>query len=234
VTVDPLVLIPEVGRATERLLTTAGSIDDTTLAGASLLPGWTRGHVLTHLARNADALVNLLTWARTGVETPAYASREAREADIAAGSSRPVAEQVADLREACDRFAAAAVAVPAAGWRTMVRFGSGSLTHAAYVVWARVREVEVHHVDLDAGYGPADWPDSFIHRVLHELCGELGGFDVRLRATDLGHELVCGAGGGPTVSGPGHLVAAWLAGRSDGAGLTVTPDGPLPAVPEWR
>ena len=32
----------------------------------SLLPSWTRGHVLTHVARNADALANLLHTARTG------------------------------------------------------------------------------------------------------------------------------------------------------------------------
>jgi maleylpyruvate isomerase len=29
----------------------------------SLLPGWPRRTVIAHLARNADALVNLLTWA---------------------------------------------------------------------------------------------------------------------------------------------------------------------------
>jgi len=44
----------------------------------SALPGWTRGHLLTHLARNADALVNLLTWARTGIPTPMYASPDQR------------------------------------------------------------------------------------------------------------------------------------------------------------
>ena len=49
------------------------------MAGPSLLPGWSRGHVLTHLARNADGAVNLLTWARTGVETPQYVSQEQRE-----------------------------------------------------------------------------------------------------------------------------------------------------------
>src|SRR5256885_15091039 len=58
----------------------------------SLLPGWTRGHVLTHVARNGDGLGNLLRWARTGTETPMYASREARRADIEAGAGRSAAE----------------------------------------------------------------------------------------------------------------------------------------------
>ena len=63
--------------------------------------------MLTHIARNADGAVNLLTWARTGVETPQYASWEAREADIEAGAQRPAAELVADLAAACEQFAAA-------------------------------------------------------------------------------------------------------------------------------
>ena len=49
---------------------------DDAFAKPSSLPDWTRAHVLTHVARNADAMVNLVTWARTGVPTPAYPSRE--------------------------------------------------------------------------------------------------------------------------------------------------------------
>ena len=61
------------------------------------LPGWTRAHVLTHVARNADAMVNLVTWARTGVQTPAYVSRDARDADIETGAGRTPAEIRDDL-----------------------------------------------------------------------------------------------------------------------------------------
>src|SRR4029453_13661966 len=80
VTYDPPPLAVDGGRAPARLLAPAAALDDAALSGRSLLPGWTRGHVLTHLARNADGAVNLLTWARTGVETPHYASREGCEA----------------------------------------------------------------------------------------------------------------------------------------------------------
>jgi maleylpyruvate isomerase len=73
-TADPLVLVPEVDRATDRLLATVSSLTGDDVAVPSLLPGWTRGHVLTHLARHADGGVNLLTWARTGVPTPQYES----------------------------------------------------------------------------------------------------------------------------------------------------------------
>src|SRR5262249_43465519 len=96
-TVDPLVLLPELGRATARRLATARKLDDAAVAAPSLLPGWTRGHVLAHVARNADGAVNLLTWARTGEETPQYASGEQRDADIEAGAARASPEHVADI-----------------------------------------------------------------------------------------------------------------------------------------
>jgi maleylpyruvate isomerase len=62
--------------ATGRLLATATALGDAQAREPSLLPGWTRGHVLSHIARNADGMVNLLNWARTGTETPMYASAE--------------------------------------------------------------------------------------------------------------------------------------------------------------
>jgi maleylpyruvate isomerase len=59
------------------------------LAGPSLLLGWPRRTVVAHVARNADALVNQLTWARTGEESPMYASTQARDTAIAATGGLP-------------------------------------------------------------------------------------------------------------------------------------------------
>ena len=87
----------------------------------SLLPGWTRGHVLTHIARNADGMVNLLRWARTGTKIPMYASAESRSADIEAGSGRPAASLAADVRESAAAFAAEAAALPGEAWAEQVR-----------------------------------------------------------------------------------------------------------------
>jgi maleylpyruvate isomerase len=251
---DPLVLISEIDRATARLLTAARALDEAAVRGPSLLPGWTRGHVLTHVARNADSVVNLLTWARTGVETAQYVSFARREADIQAGAARPIAEQVADLEESAGRLDEAVRQLPPSGWTATIRWMDGMAAPAASTTWARLREVEVHHVDLDAGYRPADWPARFVHRLLHELATAFSAkpavAPMRLHADDLGHDLDIGAGradggppagdlgradgGAPVVSGPGHVLAAWLSGRADGTGLAVTPDGPLPAVPAWR
>ncbi|MGC9665761.1 maleylpyruvate isomerase family mycothiol-dependent enzyme [Planosporangium sp. 12N6] len=235
-TADPLVLLPEIDRATARLLETVRKLDDDAVAGPSRLPGWTRGHVLTHLARNADACVNLLEGARTGTEIPMYPSDEQRDAAIHGGSGRPVAEQAADLTASAERVDAAMARMPAGAWTATVRWRSGRTRPAAYVPWARLVEVEIHHVDLDAGYRTADWPDPFVHRLLHDLAADLADAmaPVRLHAADLGHELAVGTDPSVTVSGSGHALAAWLSGRSDGADLTVTPEGPLPTVPTWK
>lgn len=231
-TTDPLALLDEVDRATARLLATAGGLGPGALADASLLPGWSRGHVLTHAARNADAMRNLLTWARTGEVTPAYPSRAARDAAIQDGASRPPDEQVADLRDSCERFARAAADMPAEAWRVQLPLDRGPMP-AALIVWGRLREVEVHHVDLTAGYGPADWPDSFTHRLLHEVAAHLRGTDLTIHAAGLGHPLAVGVGGPPSVSGPAAPIAGWLIGRVPEPDVTVEPTGSLPILPEW-
>jgi maleylpyruvate isomerase len=224
----------EVERATDRLLRTAAALDGESLHAPSLLPGWTRGHVLTHIARNADGLTNLLTWARTGVVTPQYPSWERRNADIEAGADRPVPDVLADLSGACSRFAAAADEMPAEAWTVQLDMPGGPQP-AARVAWRRLREVEVHHVDLATDYGTADWPDAFSHRLLHEVVGGLPDFHLVVRATDLGHPLTIGAppSDAPTVTGPAHALAGWLTGRTSGSGLTVSPAGPLPVPPQW-
>ncbi|MPY78282.1 MAG: maleylpyruvate isomerase family mycothiol-dependent enzyme [Actinophytocola sp.] len=100
-----------------RLEDTVAALSPEAIAESSALPGWTRGHVITHVARNADALVNLLTRARTGTPTPMYATPDQRNADIEAGAGRALAEQFDDLRESGRRFAATAGRSPAGAAR---------------------------------------------------------------------------------------------------------------------
>lgn len=202
-TADPLVLVAELDRATARLLATSHSLRS--ISDPSLCPGWTRGHVLAHLSRNAEAQMNLLTWASTGVETPMYATADARAEGIEAGAYRPLDEQLADLEATSKALHDAMSAMPAAAWAAQIRYANGP-GPAARIVWNRLCEVEIHHVDLAAGYGPADWPESFTARLLHETPAPQG------------------------VSGPDHAIAAWLIGRSDGSDLS----GPLPPVPAWK
>jgi maleylpyruvate isomerase len=235
---DPEHDAAEVAAATADLLDTAVKLSAQDLAGPSLLPGWTRGHVLSHVARNADALVNLLTWARTGERTPMYADEAGRDRDIAAGAARPTAEQVADLRGSADRFAAAVADLPRSAWAARVAMRSGRMIAAAEIPWRRLIEVRLHHVDLDAGHGTADLPASFTDRELDWIAGGLAAHEgvapVRLRDTGSGTTWDLGASDEPevTVAGPAHALLAWVSGRGPGRGLDVSPAGhPLPVLP---
>jgi maleylpyruvate isomerase len=234
--------LASIGAATDRLLATAAGLTDAQLREPSRLPGWTRGHVLTHIARNADGLANLLRWARTGVETPMYANREAREAAIEAGASRPGADLTADLRVSAAAFADEAARLPGEAWTAPVRGLQGPAIPAAGVLDWRLREVEIHHVDLAAGYRPADWPRAFVAATLPQVAGQFGGRDdapaCLLRADGMADAWRIGAdrpGTAPvTVQGPAASLLAWLTGRSDGSGLRVAGNGAaLPELPAW-
>jgi maleylpyruvate isomerase len=244
---DVTPVLQMVETSADRLLRSVSDLDDADVAAPSALPAWSRGHVLTHLARNADALGNLLAWARTGVETPMYPSRQARDDEIEAGAGRGAADQRADLQRSQARFMEGAGALGDADWRAPVRWGyDGRECTADLVPWLRLVELEVHHVDLDVGYTPAHWPAPFVRRQLDRVAEERRLRDdtppLTLRATDDVAEHVLGDGAGPVVSGPRAALLAWLLGRSRGTGLTVRPDGAadgategaLPTLTAWR
>src|SRR5271154_5257682 len=138
--------------ATARLAEASEGLTDEEAAAPSLLPGWTRGHVLTHIARNADALRNLLIWARTGGETPAYATPGTRDADIAAGANRGAAELAAGFRGWGAAFSAEAVSLTEQSWQAIVSLPDGVKFPAELILPRRLVEVELHYTDLGAGY----------------------------------------------------------------------------------
>jgi len=227
-----------VSAATERFLRTTAEFDDAALRVPSRCPGWSRAHVLSHVARNADALTNLLTWAITDVETPMYATADSRESDITAGAERDPDEIVADLRSSSHRFSVAVAAVPDEAWERQVRMGPGATGRtipARRVLWQRLKEVEIHHVDLDAGYSPADWAPSFVSRALAETLRMFGRRDdvPELTLVTDGVTERLGSGGDVTVTGSAASMLGWLTGRSEGGDLRVEPGCLLPALPPW-
>lgn len=154
-------LLTHIDDATTELMATAGGLTDKQVSEPSLLPGWTRGHVLTHIARAAEAHRNLLEAVRTGTDIPAYASQEARDTSIENGASRPVAEHIADIERTAAAFRAAVDTTPDDAWTTSVTILHLEPFPAGQVVLRKLVELELHHVDLNAGYRPADWPVTF-------------------------------------------------------------------------
>src|SRR5260221_6273217 len=113
--------LDRIDAATQRLLASVATLTDAQAREPSPLPGWTRGHVLTHVARNADGLRNLLIWAETGVETPMYPSADARTADIEAGASRSGDELKADVSGSAKTLADQARELPTQALSAEVR-----------------------------------------------------------------------------------------------------------------
>jgi maleylpyruvate isomerase len=215
----------------ERHLATAlGRLVDDDFGGPSLLPGWDRAHVLAHVANNADALINLLTWARTGVETPMYASAEARDAGIDETAQLAPDALRTQVLAATERLVGAVRAMREPDWSAEVRTSRGRTVPAADVPWMRCCEVWVHAVDLDAGVGFADIPEDVQAALVDEV------FRVGERR-DESPDVVLFAGdrewgtGSLGIAGPLHAVTAWVTGRSKGEELTA--DGPLPHLPPW-
>ncbi|MFI5961840.1 maleylpyruvate isomerase family mycothiol-dependent enzyme [Streptomyces asoensis] len=213
--------------ATERLLTAVAALDDAAVGEPSRLPGWSRGHVLAHLARNADALVNVLEG------RPMYADAQVRDADIERDAPRPLAAQLADVRESAARFRATGAAP--ADWSRTVELRNGVVDTAARVPFRRWAEVELHAVDLGIGYELEDLPREFTERETAFLADRFTGHpDVPpTRLTDGTRVWRTGRaadGSAVTVTGTPADLLGWLAGRRDGSGLTVD-GGPLPALP---
>ncbi|QHA02354.1 maleylpyruvate isomerase family mycothiol-dependent enzyme [Streptomyces broussonetiae] len=141
---DPATTLDQINAATEHLMETAARFTDADVRAPSLLPAWSRGHVLTHLARNADGGRNLLVWARTGQETPEYPSLAARDEQIEAGAGRSTAELVADLRSAAARFATEYRRMPPEAWNRVVRWTRGQERAAVRAADSRLCEVLIH------------------------------------------------------------------------------------------
>jgi maleylpyruvate isomerase len=161
-------LSDQIDDATQRLLGTARVIADSELRQPSLLPGWTRGHVLAHLARNADALRNLLVGARSGEQRPAYASPEARDAGISRGAGQKAKDLMEDVAGSAMALRTVARQLPDDAWEFQVRIMDSEPFPATLVLTRRLVEVELHHGDLGTGYGPADWPAAFASMDLAE------------------------------------------------------------------
>ena len=161
-------LSDQIDQATQRLLDTARVITEPDLRAPSLLPGWTRAHVLAHLARGADAMRNLLVGVRSGQERAAYVSAEARQADIEYGAGLRPAELTADLADSAMALRTVARQLPGEGWQVTVRILDSAPFPAGQLLIRRLVEVELHHCDLAAGYGPGDWPASFAGLELAE------------------------------------------------------------------
>jgi len=195
-----------------RLLEVIEAMTDGDVRRASLLPGWTVGHVLTHIARNADSHVRRTDAARRGEMADQYDGGYAgREAEINSGAGRSAAAIVHDVRQSADAVDQAWRTVPQEAWVVRTRDVSGRERPLFELPSRRWQEVEVHTVDLDAGASHRDWPDEFViqwlPRTRERMWSQIPAEAAEIRFENPSDEL------------------AWLYGRLKGGGL--------PELPSW-
>jgi len=209
-------------------------LSDRDLDADSLLPGWSRRHLVAHVGYNAAALCRLMDWAGTGTETPMYASAEQRACEIDEGSTLNPGE----LRNLFDHTVARLDQkwrhLPPAAWSAQVRTAQGRLVPASETVWMRTREVWIHAVDLASGGRFSDFPPVVLQSLLADIVEAW-------RRNDRGAGLTLAVEGcnpivlppGPrttTVSGPLPAVVRWAAGRG---AVDVSIDGDEVGPPRW-
>lgn len=213
---------------TDLLLATVRALDPAQVGAPSLCEGWTKGHVLAHISRNADALLNLVTSAVTGEVVPMYASAAARDVDIEAGARRPLDEQVADLETSAARLGAASQGLTDDLADHTVTARNNVVVRVGALPFMRLREVVYHHVDLGSGFGFDDVDATLTLRFVEEqvrrlrLNRETPSMTIR---TDEGDAWTIGDGE-LAVSGSRSAVLAWLA-----RGTTDDLVGELPTLP---
>ena len=239
---DISVTLPWMGAGTEFLVRAVDALPDDAFRAPSALPGWSRAHVIAHLARNAEALTRLATWARTGIETPMYASSDQRAAEIESSAQAPVDKLRSELVSTADDLDAALAALDDDTWQAKVRSALGRAIPGTEVPWMRVREVWLHAVDLDTGITVADLPPAVIDALLDEVTVTLSARDgcpcARLAPSDRDRRWSLGAGPDPVdLRGDAACVLGWLVGRPARAEVVATDVGgkpvALPQPPRW-
>jgi maleylpyruvate isomerase len=158
-------------QGTARLARHVHGLTDAQLDQPSLLPDWTRRHLIAHIGYNAAALCRLLVWADTGVRTPMYESTQQRDREITDGASLsgPALRNLFDHTAA--RLDRSWRHLPGRAWSAQVRTARGRDVPASESIWMRTREVWIHAVDLDNGAQFDDFPEEILHSLLTDIVG---------------------------------------------------------------
>ena len=223
-----------IARADHELIRTVDRLPDPAYSEPSLLPGWSRAHVIAHLTLNAEGLAGVLHGAHLGEPRTMYPSQDARDGDIEELSGADPAALRERFLAATGRFAEALQAMAPGDWEgRFERTPGGRSIALAKVPLMRLREVEIHHADLDAGYTAADWGEDFRTILLESLTKFATPQPFSVRPTDLDGTWRYGEGdGGPVVTGTAAALGWWLTGRGSGEGLT-SDTGVLPEMEAW-
>ena len=224
-------------QGTAAFIAASDRIDDDSLGEDTALTGWTRRHLMAHVAANAEALGRLVRWASTGEECRMYSSPQQRNDDIENGSRLPATDLRQWVRSSARKLSDDLSGLSAAQWGHCVVTAQGRTVTARALPWMRSREVMVHAVDLGSGTTFADLPAAFLEALVADVAvkrsASANGPSLTVRATDTGESWdINGTGERLTAAGSLTAVASWLTGRAV-AGINTTDGTAVPVLPAW-
>ncbi|MEP7113684.1 MAG: maleylpyruvate isomerase N-terminal domain-containing protein [Ilumatobacteraceae bacterium] len=196
-------------KAHRAVISTLRDLTDDQVVRPSLLPGWSVGHVATHIARNAEGHLRMCVAAMRGEIAEMYpGGLEQRTGDIEAGARRPAADLTADVTGTAAQLEAVWAAMPISAWagRGITVAGEVAIAELLFIRW---REVAVHHADLGLDFSWRDWEADYVRLDLARLT-MLWASRKPMGMTELPPEA--------TAASDHHRVA-WLLGRAEIDGL---------------
>lgn len=228
--------LDDLAEAEQRLARTVDGLHDDDWTAPSLLPDWTRAHVVAHLALNGEALTAVLRGVIEADPVPMYPSQEARDADIAELAAADPAERRERLLATLTTFRDVAATLPEEAWAGRFdRTAEGPSLPLAALPAMRLREVEIHHADLGCDYTADDWPPAFSELVIEGMAKRLGGSE-GFAVSPLDSERSWTVGetddDPAVVTGPAAHLAWWLTGRDPSAQVSCS-RGDLPTIGAW-
>jgi maleylpyruvate isomerase len=218
-----------------------GELTDEQFTAPSLLPGWSRAHVIAHVGYNARALTRLLEWASTGIETPMYAGPEQRAQEIEDGATLTPAALRHLVTHSAVHLNVEWRDLPADRWTAPVRTAQGRTVPVAETAWLRTREVWLHAIDLNNGATFTDLPPEVIDRLLQDVTHSWRqreqGLNLILNPTDRPTTIPVSPANDQdaiTVTGTAADLTRWATGRGRrGLTTTTTTGADIPAAPRW-
>jgi len=223
--------------ATQRLLGDTIGISEADWYQPCLLPGWSRAHLATHLARNADAIRGLMEADQAGVRGHLYRSDDERVWDIERGADRSGLDLQIDLDTSAGLLHKAFNQISPQNAEHLVELRTGQEVAMRLLPLARLHEIVLHHIDLDCGFTIEQVDEQIAAWLLGWVAWNIGdrpdfpplslhsfsGLERRIGATGEGADAAV-----TDVTGDDGLLVAWLTGRADSSGLLGTNGVKLP------
>ena len=219
------------------------SLTDADVRAPSRLPGWSRGHVLAHVAGVAGAMARQLEYAARGETIDLYeGGSDGRNRAIEEGSVRSADRLRGELDDALDRALSAFRNLGDADWTAPISYRGGVVRDGGLALW---RELVIHGTDLGTG-GEADaWSPQFCEHLFGFLSARVpAGMRLRVQPFGMAPRVLSAnpesalspaspSENGPSVNsawikttsintisvnGMATDIAAWLAGRTPNLG----------------